>query len=270
MQFSITPNERITFKIHYEDDDIIVVDKAARLVTQPGLGHQFDTLMNGLFARHGQLLQNLGKSRDFGLLHRLDRQTSGLVLIALRPNSYDALREAFEKRCVRKYYWALTARAPKRASGLIRRPILEAQGEKKLAKISPAGKPALTAYRLLQQSTRAALLECRLVTGRLHQIRVHLQSIGCPILGDNFYAAKVVAAAAPRLALHAHRLVFKHPTTGQTIDVQSPWPKDLSPLLRRMALDKPSASTSVESVHEVGDDGVSDEEAPISEPPAGA
>jgi 23S rRNA pseudouridine1911/1915/1917 synthase len=267
MQLSIQPNERITYKIRHEDDDLLVVDKAARLVTQPGLGHQNDTLMNGLFAAYGPRLQNLGKARDYGLLHRLDRQTSGLLLIALRPQAYDALRLAFENRRIRKYYWAVTARAPKKESGVIRRPILEAAEDKKLARISSAGKPALTAYRVVQSSTRATLVECRPVTGRLHQIRVHLEAIGCPILGDEFYAPKAVAAAAPRLALHAHRLVFVHPTTGRQVDVQSPWPRDLAPLLRRMNLDKPSMAASADRAHQVGGDAVGDEEARIGEAP---
>jgi 23S rRNA pseudouridine1911/1915/1917 synthase len=267
MQLSIEPNERITYKVRYEDDDLLVVDKAARLVTQPGLGHQNDTLMNGLFAAYGARLQNLGKSRDYGLLHRLDRQTSGLLLVALRPHIYDALRQAFENRRIRKYYWAVTARAPRKESGIIRRPILEAVEDKKLAKISSAGKPALTAYRVVQSTLRATLVECRPVTGRLHQIRVHLEAIGCPILGDDFYAPKAVAAAAPRLALHAHRLVFKHPASGQTVDVQSPWPRDLSPLLRRMNLDKPTVDPSADRAHEVGGDAVGDEEAGVGESP---
>jgi 23S rRNA pseudouridine1911/1915/1917 synthase len=267
MQLSIEPNERVTYKVRYEDEDLIVVDKAARLVTQPGLGHLNDTLMNGLFAAYGAKLQNLGRARDFGLLHRLDRQTSGLLLVALKPHIYDALRAAFENRQIRKYYWAVTARAPKKTGGLIRRPILEATDDKKLAKISPSGKAALTAYRIVQTSTRAALVECRPVTGRLHQIRVHLESIGCPILGDDFYSPKAVASAAPRLALHAHRLVFKHPETGQQVDVQSPWPKDLSPLLRRLLLDKPIATRSADSAHEIGGDAVGDEEAGIAEAP---
>lgn len=268
MQLSIEPNERVTYKVRYEDDDLIVVDKPARLVTQPGLGHESDTLMNGLFAAHGAKLQNLGKSRDFGLLHRLDRQTSGLVLVALRSAAYDALRAAFEERKVRKYYWTVTARAPKKRSGIIRRPILEAVGEKKLARISPAGKPALTAYRVLQDSSRAALLECRPVTGRLHQIRIHLQSIRCPVVGDDFYAPKHIAAAAPRLALHAHRLIFQHPATGEILDIHSPWPRDLAPLLRRMMLEKPVVGQSFDRGGEVGDDGVGDEEPGIGEPPA--
>lgn len=261
MQLSIAPNDRITFKVRFEDEDLLVVDKPARLVTQPGLGHESDTLLNGLFASHGAQLQNLGKSRDFGLLHRLDRQTSGLVLVALRARAYDALRDAFEARQVRKFYWAVTARAPSKPSGTIRRPILEETKGKKLAKISPAGKPALTAYRVLQQNQRAALLDCRPVTGRLHQVRVHLMSIGCPILGDDFYAPRSIAGAAPRLALHAHRLVFQHPTKGGEIDVQSPWPRDLAPLLRRLGIEKPVDGPSRDRGHEIGGDGVGDEEA---------
>jgi len=251
MNLSIAPNPNITYKIRYQDDDLLVVEKPARLVTQPGLGHEDDTLLNGLFAEFGQQLQNLGKARDFGLLHRLDRQTSGLLLVGLRPRAYDALRKAFAGREIKKFYWAVTARAPNKPSGVIRRPILETDEHKKLAKISSAGKPALTAYRTLQTAKvgegRAALLECHPVTGRLHQVRIHLHSIGCPILGDEMYAPKSKLFVSPRLALHAHRLIFKHPTTGETIDIQSPWPRDLGALLRRLGFDKPESAAAPQS-----------------------
>jgi 23S rRNA pseudouridine1911/1915/1917 synthase len=243
MNLSISPNPDIVFKIRYRDEDLLVVEKPARLVTQPGRGHEDDTLLNGLFAEFGQQLQNLGKARDFGLLHRLDRQTSGLLIVGLKPRAYDALRKAFTQREVKKFYWAITAKAPNKPSGVIKRPILETDDDKKLAKIAASGKPALTAYRVLQTATkgegRAALLECRPVTGRLHQVRIHLHSIGCPILGDEFYAPKSKLFVSPRLALHAHRLVFKHPTTGEAVDVRSPWPKDLASVLKRLGLEKP-------------------------------
>ena len=268
MNLSISPNERITFKVRHADDGLLVVDRPAGVVTQPGKGHESDTLLNGLFARYGQQLQNLGKARDFGLLHRLDRQTSGLVLIALRTRAYDTLREAFAKRKVRKFYWAVTGRTPNKLAGVIRRPILEEEGDKKLARISSAGKPALTAYRVLQTSTvgegAAALIECRPVTGRLHQVRVHLDSIGCPILGDDFYAPRSRVRVAPRLALHAHRLVFTHPASGETVDVHSPWPKDLTPFLRRLGITRPDSD---KRRHEVPGDPVGEEEAGIGEPP---
>ena len=113
----------------------------------------------------------------------------------------------------------------------------------KLAKISSAGKPSTTAYRILQTSTvgggAAALLECRPLTGRLHQIRVHLESIGCPLLGDELYAPRSMRSVSTRLALHSHRLAFKHPTTGETIDIRSPWPRDLGAILKRLGMQRP-------------------------------
>jgi 23S rRNA pseudouridine1911/1915/1917 synthase len=273
MQLSIPPNDRVTFKIRHEDADVVVVDKPARLVTQPGKGHERDALLNGLFARYGAQLQNLGRARDFGLLHRLDRQTSGLLIVALRPRAYDALREAFATRRVRKYYWAVTSKTPRRESGVIRKPILEETDDKKLARIAPAGKPAVTAYRVVARSSvggiEAAVVECRPVTGRLHQVRVHLDAIGCTIMGDELYASKAVKAASPRLALHAHRVAFAHPVSGETIDVQSPWPLELRKLLRRLGLPLPVAAPSGDRAHEVGGDAIGEEEAGIREAPPG-
>src|SRR5262245_2328713 len=260
---SIEPNERVTFKVRHEDDDVLVVSKPARVVTLPGKGHERDSLLNGLFARYGARLQNLGRQRDFGLLHRLDRGTSGLVLLALRPKAYDALRQAFASRSIEKYYWAVVRDAPSKPTGVINRPIAEFQGEsaddprtKKLARLSSSGKPAVTAYRVIEASNTGALLECRAVTGRLHQLRVHLDSIGSPILGDDLYGPASARHAAPRLALHAHRIVLTHPITGERIDVRSPWPADLRGLLTRLRLHRPDLPTSsggIKGTHEVED-----------------
>lgn len=271
---SIPPNPRITFKIRHEDPDVLVIDKPPGIVTQPGKGHEKDTLLNGLFAAYGQELQNLGASRDFGLLHRLDKQTSGLLVVARRPRAYDALRKAFAARRIRKFYWAVVKSAPKRLSGVIRRPISEATDEKKTARISSAGKPAITAYRVLDTSTIGALVECRPVTGRLHQVRVHMESIGSPILGDTLYAPKGVAAAARRLALHAHRIAFTHPVSGEKIDIRSPCPKDMRDLLKRLRLKRPeeieaaaAAGSGSDGGHEVAGDVVGEEEAGVGEAP---
>lgn len=245
---SVEPNPRVTFRVAYRDDDLMVVEKPTGMPTQPGKGHTRDTLLNGLFATEGALLQNLGRDRDFGLLHRLDRPTSGLLLVGLRPRAYDAMREAFAKRQVKKFYWAVVAKGPANDSGVIRKPILEVEDEQKLARISPRGKPAITAYRVLQRVVGMAMVECRPLTGRLHQIRVHMESIGCPVLGDKEYAPRAPAEAARRLALHAHRLSFTHPVTGETVDVRSKWPSDLRGLLGRNGLERPDAKreTSVE------------------------
>jgi 23S rRNA pseudouridine1911/1915/1917 synthase len=246
--FSIVPNDSVKFKVCWEDEEIIVIEKPARLVTQPGLGHEEDSLLNGLFAHHGALLQNLGKDRDFGLLHRLDRETSGLLVVALRARAYDALRDKFESRSVRKFYWAVTIAAPREAASVIRKPIAEYEGTgargrpgKKLARISSNGKPAVTAIRVLNSSNLGAVVECRAVTGRLHQVRVHLASIKCPIVGDGLYGDASAQSIRTRLALHAHRLVFQHPTTGATIDVRSAWPSDLKSVLRILKLSRPDS-----------------------------
>lgn len=257
--FSVEPNHRVAFKIRHEDEHLIVVDKPPFIVTQPGLGHDTDTLLNGLFAKWGNQLQKLGKARDFGLLHRLDRHTSGLVIVALTQPAYDAMRERFEGRDIRKFYWALTADAPSKPSGVIKKPILETTGAArsdrphsghqrmlKVARINPAGKPAVTAYRILATNPKGTLLECRAVTGRLHQVRAHLSAIGCPILGDEIYAPQSLHKVAARLALHAHRITFKHPITGEPLDVQSPWPTDLRSVLKRLGLPRPEA---IEQAH---------------------
>jgi 23S rRNA pseudouridine1911/1915/1917 synthase len=254
---SVEPNPHITFGVAHEDDDLVVVEKPPRLATQPGKGHARDTLLNGLFARFGPQLQNLGKARDFGLLHRLDKETSGLLVVALKPAAYDKLREDFSQRRVRKFYWAVCASAPRPADGVIKLPIVEdfasddnRAGKPRLAHVSKAGKPAITAYRTLDSSDHAALVEARPITGRLHQVRLHLEAIGCPILGDSFYGPRRVQSASPRLALHAHRLTFTHPTTGAAIDVHTDWPGDLRRVLKNMGLKRPMA-TAADTLQEI-------------------
>jgi len=274
--YSVEPNESVLFRVLYEDEDVVVVDKPSHLVTQPGLGHDGDTLLNGMFAKWGDRLQNLGRARDFGLLHRLDRETSGVLIVALRPRAYDAMRLAFSERRVAKYYWAVSTETPSRLSGVIKRPIAEYESDrrngKKMARISSGGKPAVTAYRVLSASALGCVLECRAVTGRLHQVRVHLEAIGCPVSGDGFYGPPRRRATS-RLALHAHRVTFVHPVSGALVDVKSGWPKDLKGLLAMLKLQRPDlmsamppkASFAVEGGQEVDDDGVGDEHAGAGE-----
>lgn len=273
--YSVPPNDRVTYKIRLEDERFVVVDKPARVVTQPGLGHENDSLLSGLFARYGAKLQKMGKARDFGLLHRLDRATSGLLVVALDGEAYDRLRLAFEERRIRKFYWAIVMGRPRRDEGLIKKPILEASGADgklaKVARITGAGKPALTAYRVLGSSKGASLLECRAVTGRLHQVRVHLAAVSCPILGDDLYGNSASAGAAPRLALHAHRLGFDHPFDGPPVDVRSVFPKELRGTLKRFGLPRPDqpapesaaegGAGSVQRRDEIDDDAVGDDDA---------
>jgi 23S rRNA pseudouridine1911/1915/1917 synthase len=259
---SVQPNERITYKLVHEDADVVAVVKPSGIVTAPGKGHDTNSLLNGLFAAYGPRLQNIGRERDFGLLHRLDKFTSGLVVVALTKSAYDAMREAWMGRNVAKYYWAVVRGVPKTDKGVISRPIAEYNGRspgdvrlKKLARISSAGKPSVTAYRVLASTHTGSLVECRAVTGRLHQVRVHMESIGCPILGDELYAPLGVRDAAPRLALHAHRVVFPHPTTGETLDLKCGWPSDLRGLLKGLGLPRPDLAPAKDAGLSGGDTG---------------
>lgn len=247
---TIQPNDRVTYAIAHQDEHVLIIEKPARLVTTPGKAHEADSLLNGLFARFGTRLQSLGAKRDYGLLHRLDKDTSGLVVVALTAPAYDRLREAFEGREVGKYYWAATRAAPARPTGVIKRPIaeqtvrLDRYRTVKVARISGAGKPAATAYRVLRTSPMGALVEARAITGRLHQVRVHLDSVGATVLGDDTYGPEAVRKAAPRLALHAHRVTLDHPVTGDRLDVRTRWPRDLRSLLSRLALSRPDSAGS--------------------------
>jgi 23S rRNA pseudouridine1911/1915/1917 synthase len=264
---SPTANPRVTYRLRHEDRHLLVVDKRARLVTTPGVGHEHDTLLNGLMATHGGRLAKLGEKRDWGLVHRLDKDTSGLLVLALTPEAYDGLRGLFETREVRKFYWAVCRATPNKPTGVIKRPIVEEvqrvdrYTSTKTSRVGASGKAAVTAYRVLQSSPSAALVEARPITGRLHQVRVHLDSIGATVLGDEIYGPKMARGASPRLALHSHRLAFAHPITGDTLDIRSPFPRDLRPMLRRMLLELPATEAASQHPQEIASDAVGEEEA---------
>lgn len=257
---SVEPNPRVTYRTHFEDDHLLVVEKRSGLVTQPGVGHTTDTLLNGLFDAYGPRLQNLGQPRDFGLVHRLDRDTSGLLAVALTAAAYDGLRAAFEQREVRKFYWAVCKSAPREPEGVIRLSLderiqrIDRYTSVRRGTISKSGKPALTAYRVLEANDLGALIEARPVTGRLHQIRLHLNAIGATVLGDPLYGGEAARASAPRLALHAHRLAFTHPITGERIDAQSRWPGDLRLLLKKHELSRPDLADADDTQDSDADD----------------
>jgi 23S rRNA pseudouridine1911/1915/1917 synthase len=216
-------NARIRVQVVHEDANTLVVNKMPGVVTEPGRSHRDDSLLNGILAHDAgrlarQLIQ-LGEARDWGLLHRLDRLTSGLVLMALDADAWTALRGDFEARRVQKTYLAVVRGDLDSEAGEISLPLIERiDAGYRVSVIDPNGKPALTRFRVRQRSGRYALVECDLVTGRLHQIRVHLASIGVIVAGDPIYdiggRAKPNAGRAkdPQLHLHAWRLSFLHPS----------------------------------------------------------
>jgi 23S rRNA pseudouridine1911/1915/1917 synthase len=246
-KLAIKGNAAVVVRVLFEDHDLLVVEKPAGVVTQPGKGHASDSLLNGLFATHGKWLHNLGAGRDFGLLHRLDKDTSGLLVVALKPAAYDQLRRDFEARKVEKIYLALTDGVPAPKQGVIQARLKEITipGANRFATVkksivSRQGDEAVTVYRTVAAKDSRALIELNIKTGRLHQIRVHLQFVNAPVLGDGMYAAATKAKGRdglpPRLCLHAHRLGFKHPMTQKWLETTSPLPADLRAYARRLGL----------------------------------
>ncbi len=248
MQLSILPNPRVRCREVYVDPHFLVIGKEPGVVTQPGVGHDRDTLLNYAFAHHGPALQALGKRRDFGLVHRLDRPTSGLVLVGLTPEGYDGLRDLFERRRVKKTYVALVHGVPRAPQGTVREPIREGRrGGRKYAFLGEHhhAQPAVTRYTVLARSRVAALLECEIETGRLHQIRAHLAHLGHPVVGDREYGRRddldrrFAQAVKGAVFLHAGALGFAHPVEGPRVEVEAPLPERTAAFLSEVGLTCP-------------------------------
>jgi len=236
-RYTIRPNAGVSFEVVHADKNLLVVSKPAGVVTEPGRKHESDSLLNGLFCDYGKALQHLGEQRDWGLLHRLDKDTSGLVLVALTIPAYEHLLEQFKRRQVRKVYAAIVAGRPDPPQGVIQQPIAEVSGSRKRAVIRRDGQQAITAYSLLRSGEGASLVEARPKTGRLHQIRVHMAWLGCPVLGDEMYGgADRSLPRAPRLCLHAGRISFIHPASGHRMELDCPCPADLARCMNRLGL----------------------------------
>jgi len=241
-QLSIHPNPEVPFTIIRETKDFLVVNKPSGVVTQPGKKHERDALLNGLFAQYGKSLQNLGKKRDFGLLHRLDRQTSGLVLVGLTPEGYDQLRIQFMERKIEKTYLALVHGCPQPAGDVETIPIREIRvnGRKRASLGGGRGaKEAITKYSVLAGTGRFTLVKCQPKTGRLHQIRVHMAHRGCPIVGDLDYGLKTTIdrrMGKKAICLHAAQLSFRHPITSKKLTLKSPVPHALEKAMGQVAI----------------------------------
>lgn len=231
--------------IVYEDEHVIVLDKPAGLVVHPAPGNPDRTLVNALLAHCGDSLAGIGGVRRPGIVHRLDKDTSGLMVVAKTALAQERLSADFAARRITRSYQAVVWGVPSPSAGAIEAPIGRSpRNRKKMAIVRQGGKPALTRYKLLRAfAAAAALLECRLATGRTHQIRVHLSERGHPLIGDQTYGGGrgrsgryPAAAGFPRQALHANVIGFEHPATRLSLHFESQLPVDIKELINQLEL----------------------------------
>jgi 23S rRNA pseudouridine1911/1915/1917 synthase len=212
--------------ILYEDGDILVLNKAAGEVVHPAPGHRTGTLVHAILAHCSDLAGVGGKLRP-GVVHRLDKDTSGVLLVAKNDLAFRRLQEQFKGREVRKTYLALVAGRLAQPRGVVDAPIGRDPKQRKRMAVVSWGRPAVTRYRVLRAVGDASLLEVQPLTGRTHQIRVHLAFLGHPVVGDAVYARRGLPRIAPRQFLHAWRIAFRHPTSDEEIEFRAPLPPDL-------------------------------------------
>lgn len=217
----------------YADEALIVVDKAPGRVVHPAAGHGGDTLVNALLARFPELGARFEGERP-GIVHRLDRDTSGVIVIARTPAVANALRAAFKARAVDKVYLALARGRVDPPAGVIDAAIGRDPKRRQRMAVLPGGRPARTRYRLIGDAHGVSWLELRPESGRTHQIRAHLRAIGHPVLGDPVYGRS--SRRIGRTALHAWRIGFEHPVTARRIEFEAPLPDDLRAALAGLGL----------------------------------
>ena len=214
--------ENIAIEILYQDEDIAVVVKPHGMVVHPAAGHESGTLVNALlFAIED--LSGIGGVKRPGIVHRLDKDTSGLLLIAKNDAAHMALASQLRERRMEKHYVAVTEGCMKESTGSVDAAIARSKRDRKKMAVDPAGREALTDWRLLENMKGCALLDVRIHTGRTHQIRVHMRHIHHPVAGDPIYGFQG-GIRAPRLMLHAYSLAFIHPRTGEALRFVAPPP----------------------------------------------
>lgn len=227
------PDPAVDLVVLHADDHIIVIDKPAGLVVHPGAGNDTGTLVNGLLARYPELA-GVGEEHRPGIVHRLDRGTSGLLVVARSQLAYDSLVGQLSLRTVDRRYTAVVVGTVEGPAGVVDAPIGRSDADPTRMSVSVTGREARTRYEVVRRftaPTELTLVDCKLETGRTHQIRVHLAAIGHPVLGDAHYGGVRPAIAANRPFLHARRLEFSHPATGTPVVFSSPLPPDLEALL---------------------------------------
>jgi len=226
----------VVFTAVHEDDQVIVVDKPVGLVVHPGAGHRSGTLVHGLLARYPEIA-GVGQAGRPGIVHRLDKDTSGLLVVARTQDAYRSLVAQLADHSAGRAYLALVWGVPSAPVGVVDAPLGRSQRRRTTMAVRAEGRPARTRYALVhayRHPVACALLECALETGRTHQIRVHLSSIGHPVVGDREYRGVRANLVVPRPMLHAAGLSFDHPATGARLSLTSAVPADMAQVLARL------------------------------------
>jgi 23S rRNA pseudouridine1911/1915/1917 synthase len=227
-----TADPTVAITVRHADDDVLVLAKPAGVVVHPGAGHATGTLVNGLLARYPEIA-TVGDPMRPGIVHRLDRDTSGLLVVARSQRAYDALVAQLAAHEVDRRYVALVWGRLASPRGMIDAPVGRSQSRRTRMAVRDEGKPARTEYVVEEVFDEPACsrLECRLETGRTHQIRVHLAAVGNPVVGDSTYGGPRPTIALTRPFLHAARLAFVHPVTGELLQFHEPLPEELDAVL---------------------------------------
>jgi 23S rRNA pseudouridine1911/1915/1917 synthase len=237
-------SQDLPLSVLYEDEDLIVVDKAAGLVVHPAAGHRDQTLVNALLF-HVRDLSGVGGELRPGIVHRLDKDTSGVMVIAKNDDAHRKLTAAWNTDAVRKEYLAIVYGTPEPAKGTVDAPIGRDPRDRKRMTVLKGGRRAITDYEVIERLRGTSVVRCRLRSGRTHQIRVHMKHIGHPIVGDPVYSGpqwrgipdkriQKALASMKRQALHASRITFPHPRTGVPMTSEAPLPMDIRELVEAM------------------------------------
>jgi 23S rRNA pseudouridine1911/1915/1917 synthase len=229
--------QAISLKVLYEDDDVIAIDKPPGMVVHPAVGNMDGTVVNALLA-YAPGIAEVGDANRPGIVHRLDKETSGVLLVARNPAAFRALQAQFKSRSIEKTYLALCVGRVQPMRGLIDRPIARDPGNRKRMAVVAGGREAVTRYAVTEvferretaKTTTYSLVRARPLTGRTHQLRVHFASVGTPIVGDALYGMRkdpLTRNLAPRHMLHSSEVVFRSPSSGASVKLHAPLPADM-------------------------------------------
>ena len=228
------PPQDIPLDVVYEDDDVIVVNKPTGLVVHPAPGHPDGTLVNALLHHCGDSLSGIGGEKRPGIVHRIDRDTSGLIIAAKNDAAHLALSAQLKDHSLSRTYECLVTGNMKQDSGTVDTPIGRSSADRKKMAVVPTGRRAVTHWEVVARYPGVTHLRCRLETGRTHQIRVHMAYIGHPILGDTVYGAKKPVPGLTGQCLHATGLRFVHPRTGEPVELHCPLPPEFTAMLQKL------------------------------------